>query len=150
MPEETDEKDAKAVKKAKRPPTEEVPREPTAEEPVSDRDDAHSDSEEEREHPHHDEDDERGLFGRFTRKLRDRRELTDDAWKAVGAVISTSDRAKSDFIRMLGREVRHYLDGLQLTEDLRELVTNHSLEVHASLHLKPLPKQEESESEDSE
>lgn len=82
--------------------------------------------------------DERGLFGRFTRKLRDRRELSEDAWKAIGTVLTTSDRAKSEFIRMLGREVRHYLDGLQLTEDLRELVTSHSLEVHASFSLKPL------------
>lgn len=94
--------------------------------------------------------DERGLFGRFTRKLRDRRELTDDAWKAMGAVLTTSDRAKSEFIRMLGREVRHYLDGLQLTDDLKELVTNHSLEVHASFHLKPLVKEDEGEEEEEE
>ncbi|MCO4746567.1 MAG: hypothetical protein KC912_17365 [Proteobacteria bacterium] len=102
--------------------------------------------------PHEDEEegDERGIFGRFTRKLRDRRELTDDAWKAVGAVISTSDRAKSDFIRMMGREVRHYLDGLKLTDDFRELITNHSLEVHASLHLKPLVSEPEPPPEEPE
>lgn len=100
----------------------------------------------------HDEDDERGLFGRFTRRLRNR-ELGDDAWKALGTVISTSDRAKSDFVRMMGREVRHYLDGLQLTDDLKDLISNHSLEIHASLHLKPLPesaKEPEPEEEEAE
>ena len=147
MAEEQDAKDLDKTKsKAKRPATEEVEREeqaapeepPEPEQPSGD-------------HPlpeELDEEDERGIFGRFTRKLRDRKELSEDAWKAVGAVISTSDKAKSDFIRMMGREVRHYLDGLQLTDDLRDLVTSHSLEVRASLHLKPLAKEEPAEAEE--
>ncbi len=35
---------------------------------------------------------------------------------------------------MVGREVRNYLDALEL----REILTGYSLEVKASLHLKPL------------
>lgn len=147
MPEDNEAKDTE--KKAARPVTDEVEAaeaeaapeesEPVPEPPEDEPDPPEDDPDPERSG------DERGLFGRFTRKLRDRRELTDDAWKAMGAVISTSDKAKSDFVRMLGRELRHYLDGLQLTDDLKDLVTSHSLEVHASLSLKPLVKDDDDE-----
>ena len=56
----------------------------------------------------------------------------------LGAVLDSSDKVKTEAIRMVGREVRTYLEGLGLDEAILHLLTNYSLEVNASFHLKPL------------
>ncbi len=69
---------------------------------------------------------------------------------SVRKVLDTSDKAKTEAVRMIGREVRHYLEGLGLREDLHHLLTNYRLEVKASFHLEPLAKHlEEPEDEPS-
>ena len=73
---------------------------------------------------------------RFARRLLDRRELAEDTKDLVYAVLSTSDKAKTEAIRMFAREVRGYLRELKLKEDLLGLMTSHSLEI--SISLKPL------------
>ena len=75
---------------------------------------------------------------RLARRFTDRRELAEDTRDLLAAFLSTSDKAKSELIRMTGREVRHYLDGLQLKEDLLDIATNYKLEVRASFHLEPI------------
>ena len=80
-------------------------------------------------------------------RLRDiaRRFLSDDAERpginpreVLGAVIDGGDKAKSELVRMVAREVRTYLEGMGLGEDLRHLMTHYSLDVQASFSLKPL------------
>ena len=78
---------------------------------------------------------------RFARKLMDRKELAEDTRELVSAVLSTSDKAKTEAVRLVAREVRNYLRELKLKETLVELATEHSLEI--SIHLKPLPKADE-------
>jgi hypothetical protein len=81
-------------------------------------------------------------------RLRDiaRRLIGDDDEKGIsprevlGAVIDSGDKAKTEVVRMVAREVRTYLEGLGLHEDLRHVMTNYSLDVHASFSLKPLGK----------
>ena len=81
-------------------------------------------------------------------RLRDiaRRLIGDDDDKGIsprevlGAVIDSGDKAKTEVVRMVAREVRTYLQGLGLHEDLRHVMTNYSLDVHASFSLKPLEK----------
>ena len=55
-----------------------------------------------------------------------------------GTVLETGDKAKSEMYRMFGREVRNYLNALEIGQDVHNLLTNYSLEVSASIHLKPL------------
>ena len=78
-------------------------------------------------------------------RLRDiaKRLLSDDEDRlgvtpreVLGAVIDGGDKAKSEVVRMAAREVRTYLEGLGLHEDVRHLMTNYSLDVHASFSLK--------------
>ena len=80
-------------------------------------------------------------------RLRDiaRRFLSDDVDRpginpreVLGAVIDGGDKAKSELVRMVAREVRTYLEGMGLDEDIRHLMTNYSLDVQASFSLKPL------------
>jgi len=73
---------------------------------------------------------------RFARRLLDRRELAEDTKELVSAVISSSDKAKNEVLRLVAREVRSYLKELHLREELAKLVKDYSLEV--SLRLKPL------------
>ena len=56
----------------------------------------------------------------------------------IGSVLETGDKAKSEMVRMFGREVRNYLNALEIGKDIHNLLTNYSLEVNASFHLKPL------------
>jgi hypothetical protein len=46
---------------------------------------------------------------------------------------------------MVAREVRTYLEGLGLHEDVRHLMTNYSLDVNASFRLRPLSASSETE-----
>jgi hypothetical protein len=69
---------------------------------------------------------------RFARRLLDRRELAEDTKELVSAVLSSSDKAKNEAIRLIARELRPFL---------RELVKDHSIEI--SVRLKPLKETEE-------
>ena len=80
----------------------------------------------------------RRIFREGEEPTGDERTLRMDAREVVGAMLETGDKAKTEVVRMVAREVRAYLDELKIKEDLRDLITNYSLEVHASVHLKPL------------
>ena len=54
------------------------------------------------------------------------------------AIMDGSDKVKTETVRQIGREVRTYLEGLGLDDAVLHLLTNYSLEVNASLRLKPL------------
>jgi hypothetical protein len=79
-------------------------------------------------------------------RLRDfaRRVLGDDDERSInardvlGVVLDSGDKAKSELVRLVAREVRNYLEELGLHEDVRHLLTNYSLDVNASFSLKPL------------
>jgi hypothetical protein len=62
----------------------------------------------------------------------------DDVRELASAVLDSSDRAKTEMVRMVAREVRNYLDELKIKDDVKDLVTKHSLEMHVSFSLKPL------------
>jgi hypothetical protein len=78
---------------------------------------------------------ESGRLHRLTRRLLDRGE---DVRDLANSLLETSDRAKTEMVRMVAREVRNYLDELRLKEDLLHLLRSHSLELKLSVHLKPL------------
>jgi hypothetical protein len=61
-----------------------------------------------------------------------------DARSVLGSLLETGDKAKGEAYRLIAREVRAYLEALELHKDLHHLITNYSLEVQASVHLKPL------------
>lgn len=106
------------------PPTEELPHDPTS-------DERPRDPEGEGEG-----DGRRARVMRFAKRLMDRRELSNDTREILGTVLATSDKAKNEAVRIAAREVRSYLDALELKEDFKELITSYSLEI--SLSLKPL------------
>lgn len=77
-------------------------------------------------------------------------EATVSAKELIGAFVSTSDKAKTEVVRAVGREVRAYLEGLGTTELLEALVNDYELEVSAKFRLRPLkPPGDSPESEDS-
>ena len=78
-----------------------------------------------------------GLRRRLGRLLN-QRELAEDTREVLGGMLDISDRAKTEAVRLVAREVRNYLDELRIMDDMKELVTSHSLEVRLSLNLKPL------------
>jgi len=60
----------------------------------------------------------------------------------LSSVLETGDKAKTEMVRMVAREVRGYLDALELHKDVHHLLTHYSLEVKASIHLAPLGEKE--------
>ncbi|MEQ1565236.1 MAG: hypothetical protein ABMA64_06330 [Myxococcota bacterium] len=77
----------------------------------------------------------------FARRLTSRRDLAEDSKLLLSAFLSTSDKAKTETVRLMAREFRSYLKELRLKEDLLELARSHSLEI--SIHLKPLARPDE-------
>lgn len=62
-----------------------------------------------------------------------------EARAVLHSLLETGDKARMEIVRLVAREVRSYLEALELHKDLHHLLTNYSLEVNASFHLKPLP-----------
>ncbi len=94
--------------------------------------------------------DKGGRFARFTRKILDRKELSDDAKMLLGSILETSDRAKNETVRLIAREVRTYLEELKLKELLESLLEGHTLDVNASFRLRknnPAASDDDSKSE---
>lgn len=71
----------------------------------------------------------------------------DSAREALASLLETGDRARTEVVRLLIREFRSYLAELGLKEELHHLLTNYSLEVRASVNLKPLAEHLEPEPE---
>ena len=93
--------------------------------------------------PDRPDDDDRGPGSRFRRLGRRILGEGEAAGRfspreVVGAVLEGSDKAKTEVVRVIAREVRTYLDEL----GLREVLTNYSLEVHASFNLRKLAEEE--------
>lgn len=87
--------------------------------------------------------DRRGTLRGLRRRLLgedegDTRSLFGDAREVMGAVIEGSDKARTEMVKAVAREVRMYLDELGLKEDVRALMTNYSVEMKLSLSLKKL------------
>ena len=70
----------------------------------------------------------------IARKLR----KTGDDESLLGSMLETGDKAKTEIVRMLAKEVRGYLEALELHKDLKHILTNYSLEINASFSLKEL------------
>jgi hypothetical protein len=68
----------------------------------------------------------------------DRERRREEVKELFGSVLETGDKARMEIVRLVAREVRGYLEAMELHKDLHSLLTNYSLEVHTSFHLKPL------------
>jgi hypothetical protein len=106
------------------------------------------------EHDDEPEGGRRGPGGRFRRMGRrmfgegeDGRSILGDAKEVFGAVLEGGDKAKTEVVRAVAREVRNYLDELGLKDDIHDLITNYSLEVHASFNLRKLSEEQKAPKE---
>lgn len=81
-----------------------------------------------------------GRFRRLGRRILGEGEASGrfSARDMVDAVLEGSDKAKTEVVRVVAREVRNYLEEL----GLREVLTDYSLEVHASINLRKLAEAE--------
>ena len=91
-----------------------------------------------------------GRLRRLGRRLIERKDLADDTREILGAMLETSDRAKTEVVKMVAREVRTYLQELRVMDDLKDIMTSHSLELNVSMNLKPLADAMEKPSTDEE
>ena len=66
------------------------------------------------------------------------------------SILHTGDKAKTEVVRLVAKEVRNYVEALELHKDLHHLLTNYSLEINASFSLKPLSEEKKAEQEASE
>mgnify|MGYP006966954200 CR=1 FL=1 len=83
-----------------------------------------------------DDDGRRSRFRRLAKRLMDRRELGNETKVLLTSALAASDKAKTEGVKMIARELRSYLEALELKKDLKELATSYSLEI--SVSLKPL------------
>lgn len=98
------------------------------------------------------DEDPRGRFRRFGRRiLGDEadgpRRFNVDVKEMVGAVLEGGDKAKTEIVKAVAREVRTYLEELGLKDDLNHLLTNYALEAKVSLNLRRLSNAEKGEAD---
>ncbi len=55
----------------------------------------------------------------------------------IGALLAQADRTKQDLVRILGEEVRRFLESSQLHEELFKLLTDVTIEVKTEIKLHP-------------
>ena len=79
----------------------------------------------------------RGFARRILREGEDE-ERRIDPRELMGAVLDTGDKARTEIVRLVAREVRGYLEALELHKDLQHILTNYSLDIHTNLSLRPL------------
>ena len=91
---------------------------------------------EEKETEEKKEEEGKSVLRSIARKLRKSGDSDDVG--LLGSVLESGDKAKTEIVRMLAKEVRGYLEALELHKDLKHILTNYSLEVKASFHLKEL------------
>lgn len=101
--------------------------------------------------PEHDDDNDArpSLRKRLSRRIlgdEDGKSLLSEAREAASEA-AEAVRGRPEIVRMIAREVRSYLDELGLKEDLRNLMTNYSVEVKASFHLRKLAEHEKGQPE---
>ncbi len=101
----------------------------------------------------HEEEKKTGRFRRLGRRilgeLDEGKPIRMEAREALGAILDTSDRAKTEIVRAVAREVRNYVEELGLKDDLHNLATNYSVEFRASIHLKRLTDEEKGPATDA-
>jgi len=88
---------------------------------------------------------ERPLRMFFKRILGDDESERRESREIISALMDTGDKAKTEVIRLVAKEVRSYIEALELHKDLHHLLTNYSLELNASFSLKPLKEQIEND-----
>lgn len=92
------------------------------------------------------EESNRSRFGRLGRRLlgeeegpgREGRSFRVDAREVLHTLLEGGDKAKTEFVKIIAREVRTYFEELGLKDDLHNLLTNYSFEVRASVNLRRL------------
>ena len=65
-----------------------------------------------------------------------------DPKEVLSSLVEMGDKARMETVRLLAKEVRGYLEAMEIHKDVNELLTNYSLEVSASFRLKPLNEQQ--------
>ena len=88
---------------------------------------------------------ERSIRGFVKRFLGDDEKERRESREILSALLTTGDKAKTEVFRLVAKEVRNYVEALELHKDLHHLLTNYSLEVKASFNLKPLAGEKEDE-----
>ena len=78
----------------------------------------------------------RGRIFRFARKLMERKDLGVDAREVLHTVAVTSDKAKTEAMRLIAREVRNYLDEMRLEELIHQVLQSYTIDV--SIRLNPI------------
>ena len=87
-----------------------------------------------------------GRIFRFARKLMDRKDLGVDTRELLHSMAVTSDKAKTEAMKLIAREVRNYLDEMHLEDLIHQVLQSYSVEV--SIRLNPLSDAPERTSED--
>ena len=87
-----------------------------------------------------------GLLRKISRRILGDNDISNVEPKEVlHLLLETGDKAKTEIVRLLARELRSYLEAMDVHNDIKDLLSNYSLEVNASFSLKPLNKEKEEE-----
>ena len=79
----------------------------------------------------------KGIARRILGDSDEDKDLKGEAKEFFSSLLSTGDKAKTELLKALAREFRQYLTEMGIDRDVRQLLMNYSLDINASLSLRP-------------
>jgi hypothetical protein len=93
---------------------------------------------------------ETGRLKGFAKKILGDGDEDGRAKDVVSSLFEMGDKARMETVRLLAKEVRGYVEAMELDKGLNDLVTNYSLDITASFRLRPIKKEAEETEESAE
>ena len=84
---------------------------------------------------------EPGRIKGFAKKILGDVDEDGRAKDVVSSLFEMGDKARMETVRLLAKEVRGYVEAIELDKGLSELMTNYSLDITASFRLRPIKKE---------
>jgi hypothetical protein len=66
-----------------------------------------------------------------------------DPKELFSSIVQLSDKARTETVRLMAKEVRGYLEALEIKDDIHEILTSYSLDVSASFKLSAIKPSDE-------
>lgn len=92
----------------------------------------------------------RGMVKRIVQDAPEAEKIGTEAKEVFSSLWQMGDKARMEGLRLVAKEVRGYMEAMEIHKDLHNLLTNYSLEVTTSFRLKPLKKTKKHKRDDSE
>ena len=92
----------------------------------------------------------RGMVKRIVQDAPEAEKISTEAKEVLSSLWQIGDKARMEGLRLIAKEIRGYMEAMEIHKDIHNLLTNYSLEVTTSFRLKPLNTKKKHKNRDAE